>query len=161
MSTASAMSTLAVTAPLPGRVVALSDVPDPVFAKGLVGGGVAILPDENAETLTAVAPLDGKVIKVLPHAFIIQHTAGPAILVHIGIDTVKLKGAGFTVLASKGDMVKAGDPMVTVDATHARAAGLSLCSPVVVLDSKPDLVAAPTSVDSVETGGQLFVLPGQ
>ena len=87
---------ISVASPLPGRLIPLGEVPDPVFAKGLVGGGAAVIPDDDAGVLTAVAPLDGKVIKVMPHAYIVQHASGPAVLVHVGIDTVGLKGEGFT-----------------------------------------------------------------
>ena len=106
---------ISVASPLPGRLIPLSEVPDPVFAKGLVGGGAAVIPDDDAGVVTAVAPLDGKVVKVMPHAYIVQHASGPAVLVHVGIDTVGLKGEGFTVIAQKGDQVRAGDPMITVD----------------------------------------------
>ena len=127
--------------PLPGRLIPLSEVPDPVFAKGLVGGGAAVIPDDDAGVLTAVAPLDGKVIKVMPHAYIVQHASGPAVLVHVGIDTVGLKGEGFSVLAQKGDQVRAGDPMISVDVTFVRSKNLSMCSPVVILDSAADAIA--------------------
>jgi PTS system N-acetylglucosamine-specific IIA component len=130
--------TITVAAPLPGRLIPLGEVPDPVFAKGLVGAGAAVVPDDDAGVLTAVAPLDGRVIKVMPHAYIVQHPSGPAVLVHVGIDTVGLKGEGFTVIAQKGDQVKAGDPMISVDVTFVRSKNLSMCSPVVLLDSKPD-----------------------
>lgn len=152
---------ISVASPLPGRLIPLSEVPDPVFAKGLVGGGAAVIPDDDAGVLTAVAPLDGQVIKVMPHAYIVQHASGPAVLVHVGIDTVGLKGEGFSVLARKGDQVRAGDPMISVDVTLVRSKNLSMCSPVVILDSKPDAVALPASGGRVEAGGHLFNLPGQ
>ena len=152
---------ISVASPLPGRLIPLSEVPDPVFAKGLVGGGAAVIPDDDAGVLTAVAPLDGRVIKVMPHAYIVQHASGPAVLVHVGIDTVGLKGEGFSVLAQKGDQVRAGDPMISVDVTFVRSKNLSMCSPVVVLDSKPDAVELPASGGRVEAGGHLFNLPGQ
>ena len=161
MSTAAQTDALTVAAPLPGLLMPLSDVPDPVFAKGLVGSGAAIMPHEDAGTLTAVAPLDGVVFKVMPHAFIVQHTSGTAVLVHVGIDTVKLQGEGFTVHAQKGDHVRSGDPMISVDATFVRSKNLSMCTPVVVLDTAPDSADVPTAGAQVEAGGYLFALPGK
>jgi PTS system N-acetylglucosamine-specific IIA component len=163
---AASAAAISVASPLPGRLIPLSEVPDPVFAKGLVGGGAAVIPDDDAGVLTAVAPLDGKVIKVMPHAYIVQHASGPAVLVHVGIDTVGLKGEGFSVLAQKGDQVRAGDPMISVDVTFVRSKNLSMCSPVVILDSAPDAIQSPESQSPesgarVEAGGHLFNLPGQ
>lgn len=152
---------ISVASPLPGRLVPLNEVPDPVFAKGLVGGGAAVIPDDDAGILTAVAPLDGRVIKVMPHAYIVQHASGPAVLVHVGIDTVGLKGEGFTVLAHKGDQVRAGDPMISVDVTLVRSKDLSMCSPVVILDSAADAVEPPAAGGRVEAGGHLFNLSGK
>jgi PTS system N-acetylglucosamine-specific IIA component len=161
MSAAAPTAAISVASPLPGRLIPLSEVPDPVFAKGLVGGGAAVVPDDDAGVLTAVAPLDGRVIKVMPHAYIVQHASGPAVLVHVGIDTVNLKGEGFGVRAQKGDQVRAGDPMVTVNVTLVRSKNLSMCSPVVILDTAADAVDAPDSGARVEAGGHLFNLPGQ
>ncbi|MDI3194999.1 PTS glucose transporter subunit IIA [Pseudarthrobacter sp. AL07] len=152
---------ISVASPLPGRLIPLSEVPDPVFAKGLVGGGAAVIPDDDAGVITAVAPLDGKVVKVMPHAYIVQHASGPAVLVHVGIDTVRLKGEGFTVIAQKGDQVRAGDPMITVDVTLVRSKDLSMCSPVVILDSAADAIEAAASGGRVEAGARLFDLPGK
>ena len=160
-STGAAAGAVGVASPLPGRIIPLSEVPDPVFAKGLVGGGAAVVPDDDAGVLTAVAPLDGRVIKVMPHAYIVQHVSGPAVLVHVGIDTVGLKGEGFSVLAQKGDQVRAGDPMISVDVRFVRSKNLSMCSPVVILDSAPDAIELPASGGRVEAGGHLFDLPGQ
>ena len=159
--TAAPAPAIAVASPLPGRLIPLGEVPDPVFAKGLVGGGAAVIPDDDAGVVTAVAPLDGKVVKVMPHAFIVQHASGPAVLVHVGIDTVGLKGEGFTVIAQKGDHVRAGDPMITVDVGLVRSKDLSMCSPVVVLDSAADAIKAPASGGRVEAGAHLFDLPGE
>ena len=161
LSTEASAQTISVASPLPGRLIPLSEVPDPVFAKGLVGGGAAVIPDDDAGVVTAVAPLDGKVVKVMPHAYIVQHASGAAVLVHVGIDTVRLKGEGFTVIAQKGDQVSAGDPMITVDVTLVRSKDLSMCSPVVILDSAADVIEPPASGGRVEAGARLFDLPGK
>ena len=151
--------TLFVASPLPGVVLAMSEVPDPVFSQSLVGDGAAVQPDDDAGVLTAVAPVDGRVIKVMPHAYIVQHASGTAVLVHVGIDTVHLKGEGFTVRAAKGDEVKTGDPMVDVDVALLRGRELSPCCPVVVLDSKVGKVSVGDPVARVGAGLPLFSLP--
>jgi PTS system N-acetylglucosamine-specific IIA component len=161
VGTAAPAEAISVASPLPGRLIALNEVPDPVFAKGLVGGGAAVVPDDDAGVLTAVAPLDGRVIKVMPHAYIVQHASGPAVLVHVGIDTVGLKGEGFTVFAQKGDQVRAGDPMISVDVALIRSKDLSMCSPVVILDSAADSISPPAPGGRVEAGGHLFNIPGK
>lgn len=150
---------LAVLSPLAGNVIALADVPDPVFSAGMVGDGVAVVPHAGAGVLTAVAPLDGRVVKVMPHAFIVQHPTGPAVLVHIGIDTVHLKGEGFTVHAAKGDTVEAGDPMVSVDVPFIRSKDLDPCCPVVILDTKLGTVLTSAAGTSVTAAATLFTLP--
>lgn len=160
MSTAQQNGAVRVVSPLPGQVIAATDIPDPVFAKGLVGDGVAVVPDDDAGVLTAVSPLTGRVVKVLPHAYIVQHTSGPAVLVHVGIDTVHLKGEGFTVHVQKGDQVEAGDRMISVDLALIRSKNLSPCCPVVVLDTKPGAVLADSIGSRVEAGEHLFETVG-
>jgi len=123
-----------IVSPLTGTVVALSDVPDPVFGKGIMGPGVAIEPSGN----TAYAPGSGTVIAAQPtgHAFGILLDSGVEVLIHIGIDTVKLKGAGFDVKVQKGQKVTAGTPLVTFDRKVIQDAGYPLITPIVVLNSK-------------------------
>ncbi len=145
---------LPVHAPLGGSVIALADVPDPVFARQMVGSGAAVEPPAGAE-FDVVSPVAGKVVKMLPHAFVVVEPSGRGILTHVGIDTVKLKGEGFTVLVAQGDRVEAGEPVMRVDPTAALAAGYSMVSPVVVLDTKPD-TATPVEADTVAAGELLF-----
>ncbi|QTX33851.1 PTS glucose transporter subunit IIA [Aminithiophilus ramosus] len=117
-------------APLSGQIVSLDDVPDPVFSARLVGDGVAIDPDGDG---LVVAPCDGELVVLFPtgHAFGIKSPEGVEILVHIGIETVSLRGEGFTCLASRGDFLKAGDPVVRFE-REALARAVSRLSPVVV-----------------------------
>lgn len=135
------MSPLPVLAPLPGTVIALQDVPDPVFARAMVGPGLAIEPAADAQQLTATAPVTGTVVKAMPHAFVIAHESGTAVLVHVGIDTVNLEGEGFTVTAATGAHVTAGDPVVECDVAFIRSRDLSACCPVVVLDVAAEQLA--------------------
>lgn len=84
------MSTTSVHAPVPGRAVTLGDVPDPVFAQGMVGYGAAV--DPPHDIIDAVAPVSGRVIKLMPHAYIIVTSENVGVLVHLGLDTVALQG---------------------------------------------------------------------
>ncbi|AOW94839.1 PTS glucose transporter subunit IIA [Rhodococcus sp. WMMA185] len=147
---------MSVHAPLPGRVLALADVPDKVFAGQLVGAGVAIEPARDRGALDVQAPISGKILKLHPHAFIILGTAGGGVLVHVGIDTVKLKGEGFTLLAEEGDTVDAGDPVVRFDPNEIDRTGHPAVCPVVVMDSKPNSVITNMIDAQVATGDDLF-----
>ncbi len=100
------MSTTQVFAPVGGRAVPLSDVPDPVFSAGMVGHGAAV--DPPHEVVDAVAPVSGKLLKLMPHAYIVMTAENVGVLVHLGLDTVQLKGDGFTAHVSQGDDVTAG-----------------------------------------------------
>ena len=147
---------LVVLAPIAGTVVPLADVPDPVFAGQMVGSGAAVEPPAG-EMFDVVSPVAGKVIKLLPHAFVVVESSGRGVLTHVGIDTVKLKGEGFKLLIAQGDTVGAGAAVMRVDPTAALAAGYSMVSPVVVLDTKPD-VATLTGAGTVTAGQELFSL---
>lgn len=149
-------ASLVVNAPLAGTVIPLGNVPDPVFAGQMVGSGAAVEPPAG-ETFDVVSPVSGKVIKLLPHAFVVVDESGRGVLTHVGIDTVKLKGEGFTLLLAQGDTVDAGAAVMRVDPAAALAAGYSMVSPVVVLDTKPD-AATVTAAGTVAAGGPLFSL---
>lgn len=118
-----------ILAPLSGSLRLLSAVPDPVFSGGMMGPGVAIEPDGDV----AVAPADGvlAVLHSAGHAFGIQTSDGLEILVHIGLDTVNLKGRGFSTVRTRGDHVAAGDPIVRFDRAAIRREGYQTVSPVV------------------------------
>ncbi|WP_144761692.1 PTS glucose transporter subunit IIA [Curtobacterium sp. 9128] len=146
----------AVRTPFAGPVVALAEVPDPVFAGQLVGAGVAVDPSSSDVAVTAVAPVDGVIVKLHPHAFALQGAAGTDLLVHVGIDTVKMAGEGFELLAAEGDTVAAGDPVVRFTPATIIAAGYSPVCPVVVLGSAPDSVAQDAVGTTVANGDTLF-----
>lgn len=116
--------------PLVGEAVALSEVPDPVFASGKMGKGVAVLPSGN----TVTSPADAKVTVAMAsgHAMGLKLDNGVEMLIHVGIDTVKLNGEGFDVKVSKGDTVKAGDELLTFDRQIIKDAGYPLITPVIV-----------------------------
>ena len=123
------MPTLTLLAPFTGRVVPMEQVPDTVFAQKIVGDGLAIDPSEGM----GVAPVNGELAVFVGggHAFALR-TAGLEIIVHAGIDTVKLEGKGFEKLAKVGDRVAAGQPIVRFDLAAIRAAGYSTISPIVI-----------------------------
>jgi sugar PTS system EIIA component len=147
-----------VLAPCAGRVIALSDVPDPVFAAEMVGPGVAVDPDREASTV--VAPIAGKALKVMPHAFVILGTEGTGVLVHLGVDTVQLEGAGFEVLVEQGATVEAGDPVVRWDPGAVEHGGRSPVVPVCVMDAPKGAVSSPLVGERCATGDPLFTWGG-
>lgn len=132
--TQSAESTdIAVLSPLDGTVVALSETPDAAFADGSLGDGVAILPRSGA----LYAPFDATVAAAFPtgHAIGLRHADGAELLIHIGIDTVKLGGTHFTSKVTTGQQVKSGDLLVEFDVAAITAAGYDLTTPVVITNS--------------------------
>lgn len=150
-----AQAALVVFAPVPGRVVRMADVPDPVFAASLVGPGAAVDPIRSRHR--AVAPVGGRIVKLHPHAFVVVTPDGRGVLVHLGIDTVQLKGEGFTLLAAEGDEVTTGAPVVEWDPAAVEAGGRSPLCPVVALEGKAESVtglAEPGAV--VHAGDPLF-----
>ena len=130
-----AVADLTLTAPMAGELVALSDVADEAFAAGALGPGIAMSPAAGA---VVVAPCDGKVSVAFPtgHAYGIKSASGVQVLIHIGMDTVKLEGKGFTPRVAKGDVVKRGDVLAEVDWDVIREAGYDTITPMVVTNKK-------------------------
>lgn len=128
------MGSTLVLAPVDGRALALTDVPDPVFSQGMVGYGAAI--DPRREIIDALAPVSGTLLRLMPHAYVIMTADGVGILVHLGLDTVALNGAGFSAHVTQGDTVTAGQPIIAYDVPAIVAAGYSPVIPVVVMDER-------------------------
>lgn len=147
-----------VLAPVAGRCQHLSTLPDPVFATGMVGPGVAVVPRGGRQT--AVAPVAGTVVKVHPHAFVILHESGRGLLVHLGIDTVRMKGDGFVVHVTDQDRVEVGATIVTWDPDHVVEQGYSAMCAVVVLDCPPEAVGDSVVDTDVAPGDRLFTVTG-
>ncbi|PHV69458.1 PTS glucose transporter subunit IICBA [Sporanaerobium hydrogeniformans] len=118
-----------VLVPLTGRLIPLSEVPDPVFSEKMMGDGFAILPKEGR----LIAPLGGEVINVFPtkHAVALKTDAGYEVLLHFGLDTVTLKGEGFTSHVHQGQKVKPGDLLLTADIDRIKEKVPSLITPIV------------------------------
>ncbi|ANS75412.1 PTS glucose transporter subunit IICBA [Paenibacillus yonginensis] len=118
-----------IVAPANGELMDISQVPDPVFSQKMTGDGFAILPNDG----TICSPVYGKVFNVFPskHAVGIMSDGGKEVLVHIGVNTVKLKGQGFEVLVNEGDLVAAGQPIMKVDLEYVKANAPSIISPII------------------------------
>ena len=130
-----------VTSPLAGEVRELATATDPVFSQGLMGQGVVIEPSEGLLT----APFDGVVSAFFPtkHAIGLISDAGTEILIHIGMDTVKLDGKGFEAFVQQGDQVKQGQKLLTFDIDLIKGQGLIVETPVIVTNQdifQPDVV---------------------
>lgn len=117
-------------APLSGEIVNIEDVPDVVFSEKIVGDGIAIRPKGNK----IVAPVDGVIGKIFEtnHAFSMESKEGVELFVHFGIDTVELKGEGFTRIAQEGQSVKRGDTVIEFDLELLEAKAKSVLTPVVI-----------------------------
>jgi sugar PTS system EIIA component len=152
------VSTTSVLAPVAGRAVPLQDVPDPVFSQGMVGYGAAVDPPRGV--IEAVAPVSGKILKLLPHAYIVMTPDNVGVLVHLGIDTVRLNGEGFTTHVSQGDDVTAGQLIITYDVPSVEAKGLSPIVPVVVMDERESSNVIPSEAvlegAEIASGASLF-----
>ena len=152
------MSTTPVLAPVQGRALALAEVPDPVFSQGMVGYGAAI--DPPREVVDALAPVSGKILRLLPHAYVIMTADNVGVLVHLGLDTVQLNGAGFTTHVAQGDTVTAGQLIITYDVLAIVDAGYSPVVPVVVMDERePSNISVSDAVSSgadITSGATLF-----
>ncbi|WP_182048841.1 beta-glucoside-specific PTS transporter subunit IIABC [Changpingibacter yushuensis] len=124
----------ALVSPVNGQLIALADVQDKAFASGVLGSGVGVIPSDGA----IVSPVTGTVITAFPtgHAYGIRSEEGIEVLIHIGIDTVSMKGDGFTPQVAKGDHVSAGDPIASVDLKKVTAAGFDPTVIMVVTNSK-------------------------
>ena len=154
------MSRTPVLAPLQGRAVPLHDVPDPVFSQGMVGYGAAI--DPPRRVLDALAPVAGRLVKLLPHAYIVMTPRNVAILVHLGLDTVHLDGRGFTAHVGQGVDVTAGQVVLTYDVVSVEARGLNPIVPVVVMDERELANVIPseavTAGADIASGATLFTV---
>ncbi|MFE0629086.1 PTS glucose transporter subunit IIA [Streptomyces sp. NPDC058864] len=143
-----------VSSPLTGRVIGLAAVPDPVFSGAMVGPGTAI--DPVREPSVAVSPVDGVVVSLHAHAFVVVDAEGHGVLTHLGIDTVQLNGEGFEVLVNKGDTVVRGQEMVRWDPAAVEAAGKSPVCPVVALEASAESLTGLVQDGETSAGATLF-----
>lgn len=146
-------STLVVAAPATGDVVALADIPDPVFSTGALGRGAGVQPSDGR----IVAPIAGQIVTVMPHAYGIRG-GGLEVLVHFGIDTVELGGTHFSPAVSVGELVHAGDPLGAADVAALTAAGYATTVVVVLTNSDELGDVMPTTQSSVDAGDVLMTV---
>ena len=121
-----------IKAPIDGMLVALENVDDEVFSSKMAGDGIAIIPIGD----TFAAPIDGVITKIFStnHAFSIKSKQDLEVLVHIGLETVALKGEGFERLAQEGDEVTAGTPIIKADLDYIKANAKDIITPILVTD---------------------------
>lgn len=141
-------------APVAGKVIDLKEVPDDVFSSKMIGDGAAI--DTTGDLI--VSPAEGELSLVFKtnHAFALRLKNGAEVLVHIGLDTVELKGEGFTKLAEEGSHVKAGEPIIKIDREFIASKGYSLITPVLI--TNPDIISQldVCTEKEVNTGDVIF-----
>lgn len=116
--------------PMSGKMVSVREIPDEVFSEKIIGDGAAVIPDDD----TVVAPIDGEIVQVADtgHAFCIHSDDGLDVLLHIGVDTVNMKGAGFEPCVSVGQKVKMGEKIGTADIKLIEEKGYPLHSAVLI-----------------------------
>ncbi|MGX7085578.1 PTS sugar transporter subunit IIA [Gemella bergeri] len=120
---------LVINSYMKGKVVAITEVPDPVFSQKMMGDGFAIIPEEGK----LLSPVSGEIIQVFPtkHAFGIK-TGDVELLIHVGLETVAMKGEGFDVLVSAGDKVEVGQALLTYDLELVKEKAKDIITPCVV-----------------------------
>ncbi|ABS24028.1 PTS sugar transporter subunit IIA [Bacillus cytotoxicus] len=122
-----------IVAPLTGEVKNIEEVPDPVFAGRMMGDGIAIVPTEGV----VVSPVDGEIVQLFhtKHAVGIKAKNGTEILIHVGLETVKMEGEGFEAHVSEGQAVKKGDKLISFDLEIIREKAKSTITPVVITNT--------------------------
>ena len=145
-----------VASPMKGNVKALAESEDEAFASGALGEGLAIEPTEGK----LYAPFDGEIVTFFPtgHAIGLKSADGVELLIHLGMDTVKLNGEGFTPKAKQGDHVKKGDLLLEFDIAKIKAAGYSIVSPVIVTNTDDYADVIPTDAATVNAGDEAIII---
>lgn len=120
-------------APLNGDILPLEEVPDPVFSQKMMGEGIAIMPNDGK----LVSPINGKVVQIpdTKHAIGLVGDDGTEILIHVGLETVALKGKGFDVKVQVGDTVKLGDLLMDIDLAYIKEHASSTVTPIIITNN--------------------------
>ena len=145
-------------APIAGKAVAITEVPDPTFAEGMLGNGIAIEPADGK----VYAPCDATVDMMFDtgHAVSLVTESGAEILIHVGLETVGLEGKPFTVHVQNGDKVKKGQLLIEADLEAIKAAGLSTITPILICNTD-DYLTFKTHVDTAVTNADLVIELGK
>ena len=143
-------------APVKGKAVPISQVSDPTFGEEILGKGVAIQPADGK----IYAPADGTIEMLFDtkHAVSMTTTEGVELLVHIGLDTVALKGEHFTAHKGNGDAVKKGDLLISVDLEAVKAAGYDVITPMVVCNTSDYQTVEAVTGSDVNAGDTVLIL---
>ena len=146
----------AVASPVKGDIVALGDVKDEVFSTGAMGKGIAVEPAEGK----IYAPADGELSTFFPtgHAIGMTTDSGVEILIHVGMDTVEMKGDGFMPKAKQGDRVKKGDLILEFDIGKIKAAGHPVTTPIIITNTDAYADIVPTDASAVAAGDTILTL---
>lgn len=145
-----------VESPVKGNVMALENVKDEVFSTGAMGKGIAVEPVEGK----VYAPADGEITTFFPtgHAIGILTDTGAEILIHVGMDTVEMKGRGFTPKAKQGDRVKKGDLLLEFDMEKIKAEGHPVTTPIIITNTDDYADIIPTDASAVAVGDEILKL---
>ncbi|WAH35628.1 PTS sugar transporter subunit IIA [Alicyclobacillus dauci] len=150
---------ITILAPVDGEVVPLEDVEDPMFSQKMLGDGLAVRPTSD----TIVAPVSGTLTQIFPtgHAAGITTRQGIEVLIHVGIDTVELKGEGFTKLVEQGAQVEAGTPLIRLDLDKLGKTAKSLVTPVIItnMDKVEQLTRSTDQSVDAATSWLLKIVP--
>lgn len=148
-------NSLAIYAPMSGKIIDLTELEDPVFSEKMVGDGVAIEPNENI----VLSPVKGKIIQVFPtkHAIGIETDEGLEILIHLGIDTVELKGEGFKAFVKAGDRVNVGDKLLEMNIEIIQTKGKSTHTPVLITNMDKVKELKIMNKDNVKAGKDIIM----
>lgn len=149
-------SQLSIVSPLDGTVASLDSVPDPVFATGTVGAGIAVVPDPGVEVVEIAAPMDGTLTTVQPHLFVLEN-GERRLLVHLGVDTARLAGQGFDAHWPESTEVHKGMPIVTYTPRELGRMGFDPIVVVVMMKTAAhELAGMAYAGEPVNRGGVLF-----
>lgn len=150
------VETIVISSPVNGKAADLSETPDPVFAEKMMGDGAMVLPEDGM----IYAPEDGEVLFVFntKHAVGFKTDSGVSLLVHVGIDSVKLEGKGFEAFVKDGDKVKKGDLLLKVDVDYVASNCPSLATPVICTELEDNQKIRVLAKDGVKAGQPLFVV---
>lgn len=147
---------IVIGAPVAGKLVSIKEVSDPTFGDEILGKGAAIIPSDGR----VYAPVDGKVATVFPtgHAIALVGSDGEEILIHVGLDTVKLNGKYFTIHVEEEQQIKKGELLLEADLDQIRAAGYDIITPVVVCNTDDFTQVQPETPGEVKQGDDILKL---